>query len=417
MLRKRFIALAAFLLLVAASGMLSASSTNSYCVGGANPGIIQGAAPWYCTQADQAIASQWSTWEPIAVIAILFSFTLATILFIAAQILNNGKIRNFAIGEYYEAIATTIIVAGFLFLTAVMVGLIPSLIIGTNPYVSSLNYVSNTINSTQNMLTELFNIAVADKQLMTTHIAVCTGFNSGGASTGAAQIGAPPTPELPNIAASGIASQSAASGASSSLPIYSGAAQIGSVSGTQWCSDDIADYLEPAITVFFYIPAMAYISLQSDAIALLYGEFYMIMIFMYAAIPVFLIPGIILRSILPLRGLGGMMIAIAIGTYIIMPTLFSVAYYFTNQSMTQQLLGVTSALASYGNGPGAQLNAVSPQSPLPQELNLLRQGLGSYWMSVLFYPVLIFAITYAMIVQIAQFLGNMTSMSGKFKII
>ncbi|MCL4553093.1 MAG: hypothetical protein M1305_06040, partial [Candidatus Marsarchaeota archaeon] len=135
------------------------------------------------------------------------------------------------------------------------------------------------------------------------------------------------------------------------------------------------------------------------------------------AVPVFLIPGIIFRAILPLRGLGGMMIAVAIGMFIIMPTLFTIAYYFTNADLQSQVLQSTSSLINYGQGAGAQLNAITPQSPLPLTLNLMTQGLGAYWLSVLFYPVLICAMTYAITVQIAQFLGNMTSMSSKLKII
>ncbi len=359
---------AVVLLLVFSSAALAFSAQQTYCAGG----VISQAAPWYCQSVNQSIASQWANWEPLALIAVFLSFTIATVMFIAAQLLKNSKIRNFAIGEYYEAIATAIIVIGFLFLTAVMVGLIPSLIIGTNPYVTSLSYISNTISSTQTMLTSLFNIYATDSQLVATRLAFCTGSTSAGTSSGL----------IPCV-------------------------------GT----DDAIDFYEPAVTVLFIIPAETYISFQTDALALLYGEFYLIMILMYAAIPVFLIPGIILRSIFPLRGLGGMMIAVAIGTYIIMPTLFSVAYYFTNPGLQSQVESATAMLGQYGNGPGAQLNAISPQSGLPQTLGLLQNGLGSYWMAVLFYPVLIFAITYALIIQMANFLGNMTNMSGKLKII
>ena len=412
--------MALLLLTVSAAALsFSDSTTYSYCsqtgAPGGGPGVIYGTAPWYCQQANQAIAKQWASWEPLALIAVFFSFSLATVMFLAAQILNNSKVRNFAIGEYYEAIATAIIVTGFLFLTAVIVGLMPSLIIGANPYVTSLNYISNTISSTQSMLSILFNIYVTDSQLVTSHIAFCTGpplsspigSGSGAASiTGGSGAG---TIEAPPVLAAG---SSTASTVSSTTP----SAQIGGITPCIG-SSDVADFLEPAVTVLFILPAQVYMNLQTDALALLYGEFYLIMILMYAAIPVFLIPGIILRAILPLRGLGGMMIAIAIGTYIIMPTLFAVSYYFTNPELQSQVQSATTALAQYGNGPGAQLNAATPQSPLPQTLNLLQQGLGAYWMAVLFYPVLIFAITYAMIVQIAQFLGNMTSMSSKFKII
>ncbi len=405
-----------FLLLFATlAAAFAATASPSYCQQGASPatnGIVYQYAPWYCSQANQAIAKQWSSVEPLAIIAVVFAFAIATIMLLAAQLLNNQKIRNFAVGEYYEAMATAIIVVFFLFITAVMVGLVPSLIIGTNPYVSSLSYISNTITNTQTMLNTLFNVATIDKQIMTTHIVFCTASLSLPINgNGAAGIQAPPQSSAPGTGTPSVyAPQTGTLGNSQ-------AATIGTTTPNCNPSEDIADELEHAVNIFFYIPALTYINLQSDALGLLYGEFYMILIFMYAAIPVFLIPGIIFRAILPLRGLGGMMIAVAIGTYIIMPTLFSVAYYFTSPSLQSQLLSLTSSLTTYGGGAGVQLNAATPQSPLPQTMNLAQQGLGAYWMSVLFYPVLIFAMTYAMIVQIAQFLGNMTSMSGKLKII
>ncbi|MCL5427645.1 MAG: hypothetical protein M1321_00470 [Candidatus Marsarchaeota archaeon] len=393
--------IAALLLLFTTAVAISAAGTGTgpgYCQQGASPatnGIINQITPWYCSQANQAISNEWGKWEPIALIAVFFSFTLATIMFIAAQLLNNQKIRNFAIGEYYEAIATAIIVVGFLFLTAVIVGLIPGLFITQNPYVSSLNYINGSINSTQTMLRALFNIVVIDKQIMSTHLVFCAG---------------------PKDLAGEI--QQYLKGGTAAISEEAGSV-ISGTAGPIPCqeSKDVSDYLEHPLTVFFYIPALSYIGLQSEALALLYGEFYIIMIFMYIAVPVFLIPGIIFRAILPLRGLGGMMIAVAIGMFIIMPTLFTIAYYFTNADLQSQVLQSTSSLINYGQGAGAQLNAITPQSPLPLTLNLMTQGLGAYWLSVLFYPVLIFAMTYAITVQIAQFLGNMTSMSSKLKII
>jgi hypothetical protein len=138
---------------------------------------------------------------------------------------------------------------------------------------------------------------------------------------------------------------------------------------------------------------------------------------MYAAIPVFLIPGIILRALLPTRALGGLMIAIAIGFYIIMPTLFSVAFYFTNTNLTNQLNSETTFLASHSTGGEAQLNAAYQNSPLVNELNLTQQGMGSFWLSVLFYPLLIFAMTYAIITQLAQFIGGVIQSSSRLRII
>ena len=105
------------------------------------------------------------------------------------------------------------------------------------------------------------------------------------------------------------------------------------------------------------------------------------------------------------------MIAISIGFYLIMPTLFSVAYYFTQQSLNTQLNQESNLIQAYGAGNGAELNAISSSSPLAQSIQNIKSTMGAYWLSVLFYPSLIIAITYASIIQIAEFIGGMTHTS------
>ena len=342
----RTVLMAAVALLIA--GVVGA---QSFCGSG---GIVQATAPWYCSSINQGLTAYWSRWAPIALLAVMVSFAIASVIFGAGVFIRSDRIRNFGIGEYYEAIANALIVVGFLFLSAVMFGIITGAVTGpVNPYSTALNYLSTTISGVYGELQQLFTIAAVDGFYVTMNFQYCS---------------------------------------------------------TAGCHT-VPQFWAWTVNRLVYIPTFVLIDAQFDVLALLYAEFWIILEFMYIAIPVFLIPGVLLRSLIPTRGLGGMMIAVAIGFYMVMPLLFSVAYYFTNAQTQQCTSGGTLALQQYGSGVGAQTNGLSPSSPLVQALNGIQVCMNSYWLSVLFYPSLIMALTYAVIIQTAEFIGGMAQPS------
>ncbi|HUB92418.1 MAG TPA: hypothetical protein VL945_00490 [Candidatus Saccharimonadales bacterium] len=337
---------------------------------------VQGTAPWYCSQINQALANYWEQWEPVAFIAVFISFGIASVIFGMGVLLRSERIRNFGIGEYYEAAASAIIVIGFVFIASVMFGLIPGIATGpVNPYNVALTYISNTITQLNAEISQLFNIAALDGFWLNVKFYFC-----------------PPLVPNPLLGITGYPPPNANDCAVVPQLFYY------------------------AIYGAFYIPALVMIDLQLEVIGVLYAEFWIILTFMYIAIPVFLIPGVILRSLIPTRGLGGMMIAVAIGFYMVLPLLFSVAYYFTNTQTIQCTGEATTALTQYGLGTGAQTNALTATSPLEQTLGNIQVCMDSYWLSVLFYPALIMALTYAIILQVAEFIGGMAQLSGRIRL-
>ncbi|MEM3205024.1 MAG: hypothetical protein QW458_02130 [Candidatus Micrarchaeaceae archaeon] len=326
------------------------------------PTTVNALAPWYCSQINQAVYEAWKPWLPIALIVILVSFMIGVMIFIAGIIANNEKIRNFGVGEIYEALATAIIVILFMFIAAVMFGLIPSFAVGSiDPYNTSLVYINRTINVTEMVFASLYNTNIVASY----YASIAISIQAAGYST--------------------------ASFLSSVLsPLYSA-----------------------VVETLYVIPSYAIDSLLMDGLLVLETEFHMILLFMYAAIPVFLIPGIILRAILPTRSLGGMMIALAIGFYMIMPILFAIVYAFTSHSVLQTMQSEAAAINAYGSGTGSQSNAVSPTSPLVLELGNIQSSMGAFWLSVLFYPALIIAMTYAMVTQLASFIGGFAQKSSR----
>ena len=349
--------------LILAAGIGHAQVTGA-CSSFLDSQTVQSVAPWYCSYINQAAQTAWAQWSPAAFAVILVSVMIGVMLFMIGIAIRNTKLKDFGVGELYESMATALIVVFFLAVSAELFGIIPSLITGpVNPYITSLNYVNNLIVGTQNLDGTMFNIYTVDAYYLSTSLTMS-------ASSGSIAIG------ISNILNNNL------------LNVFGA-------------------LFRDSILISVMLPAQAIGELLTGALIVLHVEFYLLLFAMYAAIPVFLIPGIIFRAFLPTRGIGGMLMAVAIGFYMIMPILFSVAYFFTNQSSLQQLNTENSALQSAGQGAGAQYNAETPNGSLSTTFSNLRSDLGGYWISVFFFPDLILAMTYALILTLAEFIGGM----------
>lgn len=346
------------LLIAVLLGIVHSQMTTQYCGTGPNA-VVNNFAPWYCTYSDPGIIAEWTQYMPLLFIAVTLSYTIATVLFMFGVALRNDRLRNFGIGELYEATATAIMAAMFTFIAAIFFGLIPAITVGNiNPYDTALSYISTTINTTYSTASNIFYIAAVDDSW--------TSFSIQG------QVG---TLSIPNV------------GPILALPFY----------------------------FLFFWPAFSIIGMMFDAMISLYTQFYLITFFMYAAIPVFLIPGILFRALIPTRNLGGMMMAVAMGFYFIMPMLFSIAYYYTSNSIQAQLTQTQGVMKQYSGVYDSLTQAASPSSPLVTALVQTRSTVSSYWLSILFFPALILAMTYMIITQIAEILGGMGKTSSKLR--
>ncbi len=306
-------------------------------------------APWYCNSVNVAVYNSWSPWIPVAAAAILFSFFIAALAVMFGIAIRSEKIKNFGVAEIYEAVATTIIVVAFMFLAGVLIGVIPSGYVGNiNPYNASLHYINNAVLGSEALFSGVFNVYNLDAYYASTQININT-VNS---------------------------------------------------------KIDVTGPLASAIEFLILFPTQTIAQLISAALITLHVEFYLLLFAMEAAIPVFLIPGVIMRSILPTRPVGGILIGTGIALFVVMPLLFSVAFYFTNQGLLEQLGQQTAAFNAYGAGTGAQVNGASSNAPLVQELGGISSTISSFWLAVIFFPVLIMGITIATAMTIADFIGG-----------
>jgi hypothetical protein len=310
---------------------------------------ITSLAPWYCPINNQ-IAAIWKSELPLAEIALLIAFSIASIIFAVGAGMKSDRIRNFGIGELYEATASAIIIILFLFVSATMFGLVPSFIVGTiNPYSTALGLMNSTINGAEGIYSSIFHIYLVGAEYSSIKIIISTPVKAG--------------IEIPNF------------------------------------------YSVP-ISFFVLDPSSAIAGLLIDGITALFAEYYLLIFFALASIPVFLVPGVILRALFPTRALGGMLIAMAMGFYLVAPSLFALAYYFTTPNLLSSMQLTATQLTRFGSGTGAETNGLTSTSPLPTLLQSVNSEMSSFWLLILFYPALIVAVTYAFITQVASFIGG-----------
>jgi hypothetical protein len=322
--------------------------------------------PWYCPISTQ-ITNNWEKWLPVMLIVSMISFLIAAVIFMVGVVLGSAKIRNYGAAEFYEAIATAIMVVAFVYICAVVFGLGPGNLVGNiNPYARAFNLIGTTIASAQGMYSSLYSSTLGAAEFAS----VTVGIGGPGSS----------------LTRSNFAKEEVVAAITSTT-----------LHATSFLTQ-----------VLFINPASVLSQFLIDGMAVLYAEYYLLVFFSVAAIPCFLIPGIIFRALLPTRGLGGVMIAMAIGFYLVMPALFATVYYFTAPQFITNTNIANAQLQSASLSGGL---VSSSASPLVQDLNNAQAALSGFWMLVLFYPAMIVAFTYSFIVQLSKLIGG-TYQSG-----
>ncbi len=329
------------------------------------PSSISGALggyTWYCP-INYAIYQQWQTELPIAVVAVLLAFSIASIAVMIGIAFKSDRIRNFGIAEIYEAIASAIIVGIFVYVCAVMFGVFPGILVGAiNPYATALNLITSTLGTAQNLFSSIYNVYYVLKWVLAQDI-----------------------------------TYSSAYGASFSL-------------------QSTLSFLTLPLSIGFLDPARAIAFFLVDGMLALWSEYYVLVFFSIAAIPVFIVPGVVFRAFLPTRALGGTMMAIGISFYLVMPSMFAIAFYLTSPSVQSSMSASAAQMNRFGSdASSAAANAAGPDSPLAMQLQNVQANMSSFWLLVLFYPALIIGMVYATIAQFSSFLGGTYGNANKIR--
>jgi len=360
------------------------------------------------------VCNVWSGMFPLAVIAVLLSFTIAAMFFMIGTATKLDRLRNFGIGELYEAIATALIVGSFFLISGLILQTIPSTLINnlgsaaggtpsitiTDPYVVATNALLTTVNETEWSYDCIVNGNTAPGQ---------------GSALGGGVANPPPDGLAACPFTSGEnASFGGLSGVQFQSPLSTNYAFISAVT-TQNIEIDIGtgiggalgiglltngiSLLELFAQIAYMFPEGLVASFLIDGLYVLWGIYYLLMFFSVIG-PVFVILGIVFRAILPTRALGGMMIAMGMGFYLVAPTLLAFLYSPGVNPYPSNL---------NANACGGLISS----SFIPSTCHLFGTILGvmnGLWLQIVFYPILVIAITYSFVTQLANFIGASSSM-------
>ena len=300
------------------------------------------------------VLTEYCDYTPILLLAILLNFLIAAMFFLVGSALKNERWRSMGMGELYEAIAGSIIIGLFLYIAWVILIVIPASLAptATQGSLSPITFTLQSITSIETNLEKAFNIAYSNYFYW--------------------------------------------------MDIFLSKFEFSASSLSFSLSDSLITF--PALFTTI-LPSYAIAQFLVDGMYILWAEYFLIEYATIAAIPAFIIPGIIFRAFFPTRAFGGMLIAVGIGFLIVMPTLFAFAF---------------SSVCAPSNGSPASLSSCNLGTPLPSQAqglfnNALQSYMAPFWIVVLFFPALIIALTYAFITTTANFLGQSASMGGRIR--
>jgi hypothetical protein len=293
------------------------------------------------------ISVLWTKEEPIALIAVLIAFSIAALIFVLGSAAKNDRVRNFGIGELYEAVASAIIVGLFIALAGTVVGGVPYHLLPVLGATPSTNVICDALNGVTGLITGSPNSPPGGVPLESIYASI----------VGTYETGVYITTTSVNITSTKVNFQ----------------------------------YPPQIVSAIVYLttmaPALPLSQVIVDSMYLLWTEYNLMILFTLIG-PAFIATGVIFRALFFTRSFGGMLIALGLAFFLVMPTLFAFAFatYYTLPEPNFQYIYAF----SYSN---------------------VINELQDIWLIALYYPILIIAITYAFVTQVANFIGASASTS------
>ncbi len=302
-------------------------------------------SPYSNTYTNGNIATIWNNEEPIALIAVLIAFTIAALIFVLGSAAKSDRVRNFGIGELYEAAASAILVGLFVALATTVVGGVPYHLLPVIGATPSTNVICDSLNGITGLISGSPNPPAAGVPLQQIYSTIVGTYETG---------------------------------------VYLTTTKL-SITVTKVNVQYPPSLLSAVVYLTSIAPALPLAQLVVDAMYLLWTEYNLMVLFTLIG-PAFVAAGVIFRSMFFTRAFGGMLMALGIAFFLVMPTLFSFAF------------------ATYTSIPPPNFQYIYAFS----YYNVINE-LQDIWLITLYYPILIIAITYAFVTQVANFIGASAS--------
>ncbi|MFI5412873.1 MAG: hypothetical protein ACHQX1_03195, partial [Candidatus Micrarchaeales archaeon] len=154
------------------------------------------------------------------------------------------------------------------------------------------------------------------------------------------------------------------------------------------------------VYIYSQLPEISIASFLIDGMYVLWGIYYLLVFFSYIS-PVFIALGVIFRAIMPTRALGGMLIALGMGFYVIAPTLIAFLY--------------SPEINPYPSNINIDACSGISAPPTCATFGPIASVLDGLWLQMVFYPIIVTAMTYTFVTQIGNFIGASSQMGGRLR--
>jgi len=108
--------------------------------------VIWWTEPWSATPV--AVEGVWNVWQPVALAAVVTAFLVVALAYMLGIALNLDGLRKWAKSEFYQALASAVIVGGLIFMIDIMLNEgFQTMIGGMNPYKKAYVYLDGVMSS------------------------------------------------------------------------------------------------------------------------------------------------------------------------------------------------------------------------------------------------------------------------------
>ena len=350
------------------------------------------------------ISQSWNGLMPLAVVAVLIAFTIAAIIFMLGTAFKSDRIRNFGIGELYEAVATALIVGMFITISNMLV-YVPSAILNTASTTSFSNPALLSVATTDPFTFTLTSLSILTTDVETIYNEL---FNGPFLGESIYNINQPPGsgPNYwytvhPNC-------YGPICGYINVHPLITIDYSVEAVEGISLSNlisaldrwNPIGPLLQLTVSQTVLLPDIGAAGFMIDALYVLWSEFYLILFFAFIG-PLLVAAGAIFRAFIPTRAFGGMLIALGVGFYLVMPTLFAFMFTVLPPSCAQANLGACGQIST-------NLYTSIVTSSITSALDPL-------WLYILFYPLFAISLTYVFVTQFGNLIGATAQMGGRLR--
>jgi len=255
---------------------------------------------WYIQNYDKELQDIWKEYQPLALIAVLASFTIASFLYGLGIMLNNERLRNYGMAELLESVASLLMVGFFIILLQILVHtFFPVVTEGATPEQQQLIKVGPFAYLDAKL-------AMIQKISNKTFVQIIYVLE-------------------PLYFISSVKIEPAEADITSGLQA---ATLLGGVF-TEWVQRFLSIFIGTLVEFANYIfSGLKALSFQR-ALLKFFGE---------SALTVFLPLGVVLRIFPPTRGAGGMLIAMAFSFFFVFPSIYLIFYLPSGPSSLYQVL-------------------------------------------------------------------------------